>query len=301
MTRRIPRTAEPIESVAFRRPDRLPLGIETLTVAQLRTRGSAEHFARVQRMEFVTHFLCTGGAGEHLVDFVVHPLRPGTLITVFTGQVHQYRLHPAIAGRLIVLDPTFALPRHLANLPSLGPPGSLHAGLPPAMQLDATLAASFVATADAIEADTRRYRDHPLLDVLLRERFHLLLLELRMGPATTQAGRAPGAAHADALVMAFLKLVESAYGRRWSVAEYARRLGYAERTLRRACLDRLGRSAKTVIDERVVLEARRLLAHGEATVAAIAERLGFDDPANFGRFFRRETGTTPAAFRRAWA
>lgn len=56
-------------------------------------------------------------------------------------------------------------------------------------------------------------------------------------------------------------------------------------------------SAEEFIDARVVLEAKRLLAHGEDPVARIADRLGFDDASNFVKYFALRAGTTPAAFR----
>ncbi|MFD5792108.1 helix-turn-helix domain-containing protein [Streptomyces diastatochromogenes] len=40
-----------------------------------------------------------------------------------------------------------------------------------------------------------------------------------------------------------------------------------------------------------------MLAHTGEPVAAIAHRLGFSEPADFGEFFRRHTGTTPGDFR----
>jgi AraC-like DNA-binding protein len=69
------------------------------------------------------------------------------------------------------------------------------------------------------------------------------------------------------------------------------------RTLTRACLAVTGRTAKQVVDDRVALEAQRLLACTELPVAEIGRRLGFGEPTNFGRFFHREAGLSPGAFR----
>ena len=69
------------------------------------------------------------------------------------------------------------------------------------------------------------------------------------------------------------------------------------RTLTRACLAATGRSAKQVIDDRAALEARRLLACTELPIAEVGQRLGFAEPTNFGRFFHREVGCSPGAFR----
>jgi AraC family transcriptional activator of pobA len=47
----------------------------------------------------------------------------------------------------------------------------------------------------------------------------------------------------------------------------------------------------------VLLEARRLLRYTDKPAFAIAQELGFADPAYFGRFFRRESGVTPRQYR----
>jgi AraC-like DNA-binding protein len=47
----------------------------------------------------------------------------------------------------------------------------------------------------------------------------------------------------------------------------------------------------------VLLEAKRLLAHSTASVAAVAHQLGFSEATNFVKFFRRNAGVTPKAFR----
>jgi AraC-like DNA-binding protein len=47
----------------------------------------------------------------------------------------------------------------------------------------------------------------------------------------------------------------------------------------------------------VALEAKRLLVHTALPIAVIANRLGFDEPTNFVKFFRREVRQSPGAFR----
>jgi AraC-like DNA-binding protein len=81
------------------------------------------------------------------------------------------------------------------------------------------------------------------------------------------------------------------------VEDYAERLDCSVRTLTRACLAVTGRSAKQVIDDRVALQAMRLLAATDTPIAEIGRWLGFPEPTNFGRFFQREVGQSPGAFR----
>jgi AraC-like DNA-binding protein len=120
----------------------------------------------------------------------------------------------------------------------------------------------------------------------------LLLLVLAM-PAGTDRSRPP--TH-EAFVW-FRDEIEASFRSCHKVTEYAARLGYSTRTLNRLARDNTGLSAKELIDERVVLEARRQLAHAQETVARIAEELGFDDPSNFSAYFHQRTGLTPGEFR----
>ena len=67
--------------------------------------------------------------------------------------------------------------------------------------------------------------------------------------------------------------------------------------LTRAALMVTDRNAKTVLTNRIMLEATRLLAHSVLPVADVSDRLGFSEATNFVKFFRRESGLTPSAFR----
>ncbi|MFA9564546.1 MAG: helix-turn-helix transcriptional regulator [Acidimicrobiales bacterium] len=87
--------------------------------------------------------------------------------------------------------------------------------------------------------------------------------------------------------------------REWSrsVTDRADRLGYAPRTLTRACQQATGRTAKQVIDDRIMLEARRLLVHPTTTIDPIARQLSFSEAGNFAKFFQRHAGENPDAWR----
>ncbi|WP_142846232.1 helix-turn-helix domain-containing protein [Telmatospirillum sp. J64-1] len=96
----------------------------------------------------------------------------------------------------------------------------------------------------------------------------------------------------------FKILVEAHYQHHWPVARYARELGVTESRLNRLCKALAGRSAFKVIQDRLLLEARRKLTYIAAPVSLLAYELGFEDPAYFSRFFKKHTGLTPAEYRR---
>ncbi len=86
--------------------------------------------------------------------------------------------------------------------------------------------------------------------------------------------------------------------RQWHlVTPYARHLGYSTKSLDRACRATSDATAKRMIVERIILEAKRILAHSSDPVARVSDDLGFDEPTNFVKYFKRATNLTPTRFR----
>ncbi len=81
------------------------------------------------------------------------------------------------------------------------------------------------------------------------------------------------------------------------VSEYASLLNVSAGYLSEVVKVQSGKPAITHIQERLVLEARRLLFHSGQSLKEIAYDLGFSDASYFSRFFKRETGQTPAEYR----
>ena len=92
-------------------------------------------------------------------------------------------------------------------------------------------------------------------------------------------------------------LVEKHFAAWHQLPRYAQQLGCSEKSLVRASLEAAGVTPKAFISARIVLEAKRLLAHTTWPVARIAQSLGYSDLANFAKFFKREAGCTPTEFR----
>ena len=103
----------------------------------------------------------------------------------------------------------------------------------------------------------------------------------------------------EALVWRFEDLLDRHHADSRSPAWYASKLQTTRRTLARACRQSRDASPKRLIDSRVVLEAKRRLATTSDTVEAVGYDLGFSEPTNFVKFFKRVVGTTPEAFRRS--
>jgi len=130
---------------------------------------------------------------------------------------------------------------------------------------------------------------------MLRARLTILLLRLGRVARRQEVRAAP----VSSSVARFQALIDDRFRRLHRVAEYARLLALTPGHLNDLTKAATGQTASALIESRVILEAKRLLAHSEATTAEIAAHLGFRDPSYFGRFFRRHVHRSPGAFRAA--
>jgi AraC-like DNA-binding protein len=93
--------------------------------------------------------------------------------------------------------------------------------------------------------------------------------------------------------------IEAHYRERISLKEVALAMNLSPGHLTTIVRRKTGRPVLEWIAERRMAEARRLLVETDLTAAEVGQRVGYDDPGYFVRFFRRTHGTTPLAWRRA--
>lgn len=99
------------------------------------------------------------------------------------------------------------------------------------------------------------------------------------------------------IVRRFNLLVETHYRQYHQVQDYANLLNKSPKTLSNLFAQYNHKTPLQVIKERITLEAKRLLQYTDKTSKEIAFELGFEDPANFSRFFKQQTGLPPGDFK----
>lgn len=268
-------------------------GVEVLDFAGLRSMDAPRRRVRPQRPDFHVFALVGSGIGAHEADFHSYRLGGGSAVWIRPGMVHRWSDIDDCDGPLILFRPGFLSGFTAAEVTA-----------PACWQLDrqrlslALLAAEHLGHEHSAAVRTPRLASPALLAHLLAA---LLLRALPGTPAAPEATDSAGSGGRHAEVFrAYRAAVEEHFTDWHHVADYARALGYDVRTLTRATRAATGTGAKAFLDQRILLEAKRLLAHTGLPVSGCARRLGFPDAGNFTTFFRRQARTPPAAWRAAY-
>lgn len=236
------------------------------------------------------------GVATFFHDFRRYPLHAGALTFIGPGQVHTWEGEWDRFELLVIgfQASTFAYPagdpRFLAHLPffenAAQPYLQLDTGAAQMDHLFRTLLRHFIAHGKEQEQLLRAY-----LTVLLAEAQELYT-------------RAPVEAidsAATQLCKAFRLAVERHYIERKQVQDYADLLGVTTNHLVKRVRETTGATPGQIMQERLLLEAKRLLAHSHASISDISQQLAFQAPSQFGRWFKNAAGLSPGKFRLGFA
>ncbi|GAA2454698.1 AraC family transcriptional regulator [Streptomyces macrosporus] len=276
----------PLHRLDVPTPHVLPFAIGTFDTIGPLSRAAFPH-----RHVFYEIVYITSGRGAHVVDMVPWPVRPPNLCLVVPGQVHHWQGASGLDGWVVLFTDDFLLAhpedrdalRALSERPWMCPAPDEAAGL--------------AALLRELEWEYRMRADGHA--TVLQAYLHVLVV--RAGRLPGRLAPAPAAGWVAGLVRDFDELLRYPGARGWSVRECAAWLGVSVGHLTEAVKRVTGRTPGQLLRQTRVLEAKRLLASTELTVGQVARQTGFADPAYFCRFFKRETGTSPGAFRRSTA
>ncbi|MFH8344393.1 helix-turn-helix domain-containing protein [Streptomyces sp. NPDC018045] len=286
-------------------PHLLPFAIGSFDTIGPLSRAGFPHRHSFHEIVYVT-----GGTGAHVLDEDRRPLRPPHLCFITPGQVHYWDGVHGLRGWVIVFTDDFLLahPGDRDALTRLGERPWMRPGPDDAARL-----------AGLVGEMLWEYGERaPSFTSVLQAQLHILIARaLRMsaprgapGPdaphGSDHGGGRPGARRTDcvagraALVSReFTRLLAQPGSLGRSVRSYAEELGVSVGHLAELVKRGTGRTPGRLIRHAQTVEAKRLLSGSGLTVAQVARRVGFGDPAYFCRFFRRETGLSPGDFRRA--
>ncbi|WP_435850997.1 helix-turn-helix domain-containing protein [Streptomyces roseolus] len=275
-----PRDGEPpVHRLEVRLPDRVPFAAGGFDAMGPMSRADYPH-----RHTFYEIVHVVEGTGVHVIDAERYEVRPPQLGVILPGQVHRWEGVRGLDGSLVLFTPEFLvggagdeeLLRRLGERPWV----DLDAG---AHERTSLLMGEL--------AEEYRGGDDGFAGVL-RSLLHVLLV---------RAARVPGGrvvVPPRGVAGEFLRIVADAGGGGLSVRECAGRIGVTPGHLNEVVRAATGRTPAALLREARVREAQRLLVATGLSVRQVGARVGFEDPAYFCRFFRREVGVSPGGFRK---
>ena len=269
-------------------------GIRKVSLSHIRIEKLEERIkpsvAFPHKHDFFQIMLITKGKGLHQIDFVKHKVTSRQVYIMKPGQMHSWELSKDVQG-LIVEFNTQSL-NYLKDSTSL-----IH---------------NITFSPDVYEfEDQKSFNDLLLLTQMMRNEFlqgknmQDLCLQGYLTGFLIQLIRNykdwPGLPKAISIIQKFKSLVENHFKEEHSVDFYARTLGLSPQALTMQLSRAIGKPPRLIIQERLLLEAKRYLVFSEIGIAEIGFELGFDDANYFTRFFRTHEKETPAAFRKVFA
>jgi len=249
---------------------------------------SGEHLIeKAHKHDFFMMFLVKEGTGIHTIDFQEYPVQKLQLHILFPGQVHKWSLNKdIIAHQLMISRAVFENIQTVFQFTySLY---QQHPVIELGKDVFDQLWYEFVAIRQELQQENILWsiinlRSHLILQLISRE------VEQHFEDLQVYKSKP--------VLIKYHDLVDKNYKEHKSVSFYAEQLHITANYLNILCKRHLNVPATHMIQNRILLEAKRLLQASESSIKEIAYELGFNDLAYFSNFFKTQTGFSPRQFK----
>lgn len=281
-----------IKKLKFKR--NAELQIEVVLLHTLTT-VNRDHLITPHRTNFYHIFIFENCQPTHFVDFESINIQPYSLLFIDKDRVHQFDQLLNYQGQILIFtedffcrtetDTKFLKSSILFN----------DLAYQPTIKLNKPNFEKFVNICENITEELSLPADNSK-HILLKNLLHNFLLLAEREKRKQGFTEVKKGADLD-YTLFFRDLLETNYTKLKSVKDYAKIICISEKRLGQATAKILGKSPKEIINDRIALEAKRLLVHTNLSIKEIGQELGFEDPAYFVRYFKKNTETTPVEFR----
>ncbi len=245
----------------------------------------------LHRHDFFFILALQKGIGSHNIDFTQYNVHDNSIFFLRPGQVHQLELKAGSTGFLMEFDTTFYHPT--GKLPNQRLTKASNKNfcefednrfkklLSLLSYMFNEYAAKQEGYAEVIKAN---------LDI-----FFIEYIRQSRNPDTTLKNTS---SYAQERLEDFLELLGVHIINKKHVSQYADLLSLSTYQLNAITKATIGKPASELINEQIILEAKRYLLATPNQVKDIAGHLGYEDISYFIRFFKKHTGYSPEAFRK---
>ena len=287
--------ADEIKKLKFKR--NADLQIEVIPLNTL-TKVNRTHLITPHRTNFYHIFLFENCQPTHFVDFEPIRIEPYSLLFINKDRVHQFDQLLKYEGRVLIFTDDFFCTTE--NDTKFLRSSILFNDLAdkPTIKLNTTDFEKYINICENITEELSLQHDNSK-PILLKNLLHNFLLLAEREKHKQGFTELKKGADLDYTLL-FRDLLEINYTKLKSVNDYAKIICISDKRLGQATAKVLGKSPKEIINDRILLEAKRLLVHTNLSIKELGQDLGFEDPAYFVRYFKIHTATTPVEFRETY-
>lgn len=279
-----------IENILFSRFVKQPIPFEFIPIHELYKRVSEENYdlSVPHRIDFHALIIVLEGESYHIVDFKKEALSPGVILPISKGQVHSFNKELTIKGYIIGFEEGFitqnTTDKNLFQFLQIYHTSRIQIAkeslkaLKPVLQL--------------IEGFLKDENTNLKLEIVYTTFMTLLLQIKRL--ACNSHKTFDSQRFKD--FHRFKQLISKHYYELHNAKAYAARLDVSYNYLNEISKEIVNKTAKEFIDSWLLLEIKRNLSEKKYTSQEIAFKMGFKEPSNFIRFFKKHTGLTPLQF-----
>ena len=268
-------------------------GFEIIKVEKIR--DNREHFEtnpeQPHQLNFFNLTFYTRGKSKQLIDFKWYPIERNTMVYLAKKQVTAFSFEKDMEGYCLLFSQEY-LERCFGHLDQ-----SILSRLFTPQLFNPTL--QIPETSDLEQYIRLLYKEFYESDTNNRAIIDsLFTIILTKAEAIKNTQLQSFTNHSGALTLSkFVQLLEENYSRNRNANYYADQIGITYKHLNNTCKSLLNKTAKELIDDFVILEAKRRLTNNTTRSTNLAYELGFDDPTNFVKYFKNLTGLTPKQFK----
>lgn len=245
---------------------------------------------KLHRHNFFFVLALQKGKGTHEIDFKPYKISNHSVFFMRPGQVHQLALKAGSTGYIMEFNKEFY---HANNKPSnerlrkASNKSFCKIDIDRVKKLHSILASIFREYSEKKEG----YQDaiKANLDI-----FFIELVRQSPNPKTISKG---SNAYTQERLEEFSALLETHITSHKQVSYYTDLMNLSPYQLNEITKATVGKTSSAIIDEYIILEAKRNLLATPNQIKDIADQLGYEDVSYFIRFFKKHTGYSPEAFR----
>lgn len=245
------------------------------------------------RHDFFEILFISKGSGIHIIDDKKYVIEPPCLFFLSPGQAHQLELSTDIEGYIFLFTSEFFLlnksnKNRLLELPFFF---NINQENPPIQINTKTdfLTSIFKNSCNEMESESTKSEQ------IILATLDLILAIADQEYIEREATEVKGKGHL--LVKQFRQLLEEKYQDIHNINDYADLLNVTPNHLTQTIKQLTGKTSSNLINEKLIIEIKRLLIHTDNTSSEIANSLNFKDQSYFSRYFKRHTGSSPIQFR----